>query len=66
MATAQLYHYMAPKEEMTVIAKPLIRLLRSYRYEFYHLVVVNNTEKFLEKYKALSLATLPPSPPREM
>ena len=31
MATAQLYHYVAPKEETTVIAKPLIRLLRSHR-----------------------------------
>lgn len=31
MATAQLYHYIAPKEETTIIAKPLIRLLRSHR-----------------------------------
>uniref|UniRef100_T1I5H4 AP-3 complex subunit beta n=1 Tax=Rhodnius prolixus TaxID=13249 RepID=T1I5H4_RHOPR len=31
MAVAQLYHHLAPKSEVSLIAKSLIRLLRSYR-----------------------------------
>uniref|UniRef100_A0A224X613 AP-3 complex subunit beta n=1 Tax=Panstrongylus lignarius TaxID=156445 RepID=A0A224X613_9HEMI len=31
MAVAQLYHHLAPKNEVSLIAKSLIRLLRSYR-----------------------------------
>lgn len=30
MAVAQLYHHIAPSNEVTVIAKPLIRLLKSH------------------------------------
>ena len=67
MATAQLYHYIAPKEETTIIAKPLIRLLRSHRYN----ISINSVWfilklSYLEKYKALFLATLPPSQLREV
>lgn len=31
MSVAQLYHHLAPKSEVNVIAKALIRLLRSHR-----------------------------------
>ena len=31
MAVAQLYYYVAPKNEIQIVAKSLIRLLRSYR-----------------------------------
>ncbi len=31
MSVAQLYHHVAPKSDVTVVAKSLIRLLRSYR-----------------------------------
>ena len=31
MAVAQLYHHLAPRSEVSVIAKSLIRLLRSHR-----------------------------------
>jgi len=31
MSVAQLYHHMAPTSEVNVIAKALIRLLRSHR-----------------------------------
>ncbi|XP_033634375.1 AP-3 complex subunit beta-2-like isoform X1 [Asterias rubens] len=31
MAVAQMYHHLAPKNEVGVIAKPLVRLLRSHR-----------------------------------
>ncbi|XP_063970298.1 AP-3 complex subunit beta-2-like isoform X3 [Lytechinus pictus] len=31
MAVAQLYHHIAPKNEVGIIAKPLVRLLRSHR-----------------------------------
>lgn len=31
MSVAQLYHHVAPKSEVNVIAKALIRLLRSHR-----------------------------------
>ncbi|XP_072167067.1 AP-3 complex subunit beta-2-like isoform X2 [Diadema setosum] len=31
MAVAQLYHHIAPKNEVGLIAKPLVRLLRSHR-----------------------------------
>ena len=44
MATAQLYHYIAPKEETTIIAKPLIRLLRSHRYKSIISVYINIIE----------------------
>lgn len=30
MAVAQMYHHIAPQNEMGIIAKPLIRLLRSH------------------------------------
>lgn len=30
MAVAQLYHHIAPSNEIGIIAKPLIRLLKSY------------------------------------
>ena len=32
MAVAQLYHHLAPKSEVTIVAKALIRLLRNHRY----------------------------------
>ncbi len=32
MAVAQLYYYLAPKSEIQLVAKSLIRLLRSHRY----------------------------------
>lgn len=32
MAVAQLYFHLAPKAEVGVIAKALVRLLRSHRY----------------------------------
>ncbi|XP_070541832.1 AP-3 complex subunit beta-2-like [Ptychodera flava] len=31
MAVAQLYHHIAPKSEVGIVAKPLVRLLRSHR-----------------------------------
>jgi hypothetical protein len=31
MAVAQLYYYVAPKNETSIVAKSLVRLLRSYR-----------------------------------
>lgn len=31
MSVAQLYHHLAPKSEVNVISKALIRLLRSHR-----------------------------------
>ena len=30
MAVAQLYHHVAPRNELSIIAKPLIRLLKSH------------------------------------
>lgn len=68
MATAQLYHYVAPKEEMTVIAKPLIRLLRSHRLVIQCVILFNqfNCVSCVEKYKVSFSATLPPSLLREM
>lgn len=30
MAVAQMYHHIAPHNELSIIAKPLIRLLKSY------------------------------------
>ena len=30
MAVAQLYHHIAPRSEMSIISKPLIRLLKSH------------------------------------
>ena len=30
MAVAQMYHHIAPHNELTIIAKPLIRLLKSH------------------------------------
>lgn len=30
MAVAQMYHHIAPYNELTIIVKPLIRLLKSY------------------------------------
>ena len=31
MAVAQLYHHLAPKNEVGIVAKPLIRLLKGHR-----------------------------------
>ena len=31
MAVAQLYHHLAPKKDVTVVIKAMIRLLRSHR-----------------------------------
>lgn len=31
MGVARLYHHLAPKNEVGIIAKPLIRLLKSHR-----------------------------------
>lgn len=30
MAVAQLYHHTAPRNELSIVAKPLIRLLKSH------------------------------------
>ena len=32
MAVAQLYHHCAPKSEVGVVARSLVRLLRSHKY----------------------------------
>ena len=32
MAVAQIYYYIAPKNEAQIVAKALVRLLRSHRY----------------------------------
>mgnify|MGYP006904162532 CR=1 FL=1 len=32
MAVAQLYYYVAPRSEIQIVAKSLIRLLRHHRY----------------------------------
>jgi AP-3 complex subunit beta len=37
MAVAQLYYYVAPRSEVHVVAKSLIRLLRHHRYIFFRL-----------------------------
>lgn len=31
MSVAQLYHHLAPRSDVSIVAKSLIRLLRSYR-----------------------------------
>jgi AP-3 complex subunit beta len=36
MAVAQLYYYIAPRSEVQIIAKPLVRLLRSHRFILFY------------------------------
>ena len=40
MAVAQMYHHIAPHNEMGIVAKPLIRLLRSHS-EIQNIVLSN-------------------------
>ncbi|RUS71773.1 hypothetical protein EGW08_020467 [Elysia chlorotica] len=51
MAVAQLYHHCAPKSEVGVVAKSLIRLLRSHKEIQY--VVLSNIATMTDKRKSM-------------
>lgn len=56
MAVVQLYHHLAPKNEVLVVAKALIRLLRSHREV--QLIILNSIASLSVSRKVVKAISL--------